>query len=424
MSVRQYIGARYVPIFYSGSNGSAWDSGVQYDPLVIVSYLNNYYTSKKTVPSTVGAPNLNPDYWANIGLLSNIESRVNTLESEMDAAQTDIENLEEVTDRLDNRKFIFISDSYGNFPSTENNWITSLVSQYGLTSSDYYKNAVNGAGFFVEGSNSFLTALQNVSVAHPEEITDVVVAGGANDAGNVYQNYTTLRTNIDAFVSYAKTTYPNATVWIGYLANVVIGGRLSDGYSYFSQQAVMNYYKDTPGAVYLTGVEQVMHRQSWYDEGVHPDATAAAAIARAVMQCLIGAGCEYNWYPTDIVVTPIADVTVTGTGGIVGRADLYGSIVRVKIPLLEFSCQNGLSLTSNTWTKVGTYTCLSLFANDEVYTNAIAQVMVSGTAGVHNQPFNVMFKQGELFLKPLYIDGGSYPTQAFTGISTRAFCNF
>ena len=65
---RQYVGARYVPKFFENVNGSwEWAQGFQYEPLTIVRYGDNSYTSKKMVPDTVGSPNLNPEYWANTG---------------------------------------------------------------------------------------------------------------------------------------------------------------------------------------------------------------------------------------------------------------------------------------------------------------------------------------------------------------------
>ena len=67
--VRQYIGARYVPVFYENSSGTAeWRSGVMYDPLTIVTWNGNSYTSKKPVPAEIGDPSNNPTYWVATGL--------------------------------------------------------------------------------------------------------------------------------------------------------------------------------------------------------------------------------------------------------------------------------------------------------------------------------------------------------------------
>ena len=62
--VRQYVGARYVPKF---ADPTAWASGTSYEAMTIVTYNNSSYTSKITVPATVGNPADNPDYWALTG---------------------------------------------------------------------------------------------------------------------------------------------------------------------------------------------------------------------------------------------------------------------------------------------------------------------------------------------------------------------
>lgn len=48
MSVRQYIGARYVPLYIG-----AWDKTLAYEPLSVVSYQGNSYTSRQAVPPNV-----------------------------------------------------------------------------------------------------------------------------------------------------------------------------------------------------------------------------------------------------------------------------------------------------------------------------------------------------------------------------------
>lgn len=59
-----YIGARYVPKF-SDTPGSEWDNSIQYEPLTIVLYQGNSYTSKTFVP--VGVDINNATYWAETG---------------------------------------------------------------------------------------------------------------------------------------------------------------------------------------------------------------------------------------------------------------------------------------------------------------------------------------------------------------------
>lgn len=66
MAVRQYIGARYVPIFGRPEEQSIeWDNTGTYEPLTVVLYQGNSYTSRQFVP--VGIDITNEDYWAETG---------------------------------------------------------------------------------------------------------------------------------------------------------------------------------------------------------------------------------------------------------------------------------------------------------------------------------------------------------------------
>lgn len=92
MATRQYIGSRYVPKFYEGSTGNQWDSGVGYEALTVVTYLNNSYTSKKTVPAGVGNPADNPEYWVCTGNYNGqIEELYNILGVKADKSYVDTE---------------------------------------------------------------------------------------------------------------------------------------------------------------------------------------------------------------------------------------------------------------------------------------------------------------------------------------------
>lgn len=62
MSVREYIGARYVPLF---ADPYQWDRNKTYEPLTIVYNEGNSYTSRQYVPS--GIDIINEAYWALTG---------------------------------------------------------------------------------------------------------------------------------------------------------------------------------------------------------------------------------------------------------------------------------------------------------------------------------------------------------------------
>lgn len=90
MPTRQYIGARYVPKIFEYNGSNEWISGIAYDPLTIVTYLNNSYTSKKPVPSSIGNPANNSEYWANTG---NYNAQVEAYREDVVSFKNEIEEM-------------------------------------------------------------------------------------------------------------------------------------------------------------------------------------------------------------------------------------------------------------------------------------------------------------------------------------------
>ena len=84
MVTRQYKGARYVPIF-----DGDWDNTKDYDPLVIVSYQGNSYTSRTFVPH--GTAITNETYWA---LTGNYNAQVEAYRQEVLALTDYIDNID------------------------------------------------------------------------------------------------------------------------------------------------------------------------------------------------------------------------------------------------------------------------------------------------------------------------------------------
>ena len=74
MTVTQYIGSRYVPIF---ANPIDWDSTREYEPLTIVSNKGNSYTSRQAVPKGIDISD--EKYWA---LTGNYNSQVESYRQE------------------------------------------------------------------------------------------------------------------------------------------------------------------------------------------------------------------------------------------------------------------------------------------------------------------------------------------------------
>ena len=87
MPVRQYIGARYVPLLgRKGETSILWDNTAPYEPLTVVLYQGNSYTSRQYVPA--GIDIMNTDFWA---LTGNYNAQVEQYRQEVQGFAQDIE---------------------------------------------------------------------------------------------------------------------------------------------------------------------------------------------------------------------------------------------------------------------------------------------------------------------------------------------
>lgn len=236
MSVRQYVGARYVPKFYQNtqnSNSSEWETNHAYEAMTIVTYNNSSYTSKIPVPIGVGNPAQNPTYWANTG---NYNSQVDLYRQET----------EQISNKIDNlaipRNFVLIGDSFSSGIDGNNN--TSVVSGGGWK--QRFKNMVSSysnvyfedystkgiAGF--SSTYKFIEQLKNVENGLTElqknSITDIVVLGGTNEN----QSQAVIESDIKAFCEYCHTHFRSAIIKIGVLTSQTYNAEHTDYYKAYS----------------------------------------------------------------------------------------------------------------------------------------------------------------------------------------------
>ena len=243
MATRQYIGARYVPKFYDYNGSPNWRAGVEYENLTIVTRNGNSYTSKKPVPSSIGEPENNPEYWVSTGMYNEqveayrqltqaVASRVEEVatESAQDVAdeasareQADTALGDRITENAETiekartvseKYYILLGDSY----NAENHysWGQTFISRNNLTEGvNVWNLAMPGAGFGTGDSNNFYLGLQNIKAnmtdAQAENITDVVIQGGANDWNSTEGNVSVGISNCE---NYVKQNFPHAKMYI------------------------------------------------------------------------------------------------------------------------------------------------------------------------------------------------------------------
>lgn len=91
MSVREYVGARYVPLF---ADPIDWDATSTYEPLTVVLYQGNSYTSRQYVPSNIDISNTT--YWAQTGnynaQIEQYRTEVQNFDSRITSAARDASN--------------------------------------------------------------------------------------------------------------------------------------------------------------------------------------------------------------------------------------------------------------------------------------------------------------------------------------------
>lgn len=91
MAVKEYIGARYVPLIYG-----QWDSSVEYEPLTVVTNIGSSYTSRCKVPA--GTDLSDETYWA---LTSDYNAQLAYYRAEVVALSEALEELEERVSALE-----------------------------------------------------------------------------------------------------------------------------------------------------------------------------------------------------------------------------------------------------------------------------------------------------------------------------------
>lgn len=104
---RQYIGQRYVPIFGRKDEESiAWDNTKPYEPLTIVLYQGNSYTSRQFVPADVDISN--QTYWANTG---NYNAQIEAYRLEVTQYAEHVADLERQLEALEELNYVTLPDT-------------------------------------------------------------------------------------------------------------------------------------------------------------------------------------------------------------------------------------------------------------------------------------------------------------------------
>lgn len=211
LGVREYIGARYVPVM---ANPIEWDNGREYEPLTIVIHEGNSYTSMQTVPTGIDISNTS--FWALTGnynaqveqyrqdvdmlseklagfdnkfenintQLTTINNNIETIDSEVASSQADIMTLESIT-LLKDKTAVFLGDSitYGQDNSSttgrvETTWPQAMANLLKFTATNVAVGGATAANYDPAPSTA-LEQAQAITTAYDY----VFMMFGTNDYG-------------------------------------------------------------------------------------------------------------------------------------------------------------------------------------------------------------------------------------------------
>lgn len=299
--VRQYIGARYVPKFFENPNNTAeWLPNTQYEPLTIVTYGINTYTSKKPVPASVGDPANNPEYWV---ATANFNSFINELQDQINDINNDVEGIQETLDIVDNRTkkiALYIGNSYvSGYGSTGGtNGIYELTKHL---FDDSYKYTAGGLGFvaYTDHANTFLTllnsAISNLTAEQKNEITHVIFVSAIGDTRALHEGSTKadFTAAISAACTAVRSNFSHARSYV-YFADAIARDNISEaGSTFVDEYKIHDIFKENAESCRYTylgwGGWNCTHAATYnHTDGYHPNDMGYKYLSEFLINSLYG----------------------------------------------------------------------------------------------------------------------------------------
>ena len=280
--VRQYVGARYVPVF---ANPLEWSDTREYEPLTIVSYQGNSYTSMQYVPTSISIADT--AYWA---LTGNFNAQVEAYRAEVRAFDDRINAnaaainanaaaiAQEKTDRTTNVMLAF-GDSYG-VDTISQGPVWCEITANKLQVTELHNYCVGGATFNTTKEKNFFVQVDKAisEIKNPEYVKYVGIVGGTNDGSNSI---------VDAIVSLVakiNSAFPNAVIGIG------LNASKQDILSYGAKQkriAALNLNGNFATPVFIDSVVYTqLANGCMMGDNIHPTAKGSNRIG-TLMTCVL-----------------------------------------------------------------------------------------------------------------------------------------
>ena len=301
--VRQYVGARYVPVF---ANPLEWSDTREYDPLTIVTYQGNSYTSMQYVPTSISIADT--AYWA---LTGNFNAQVEAYRAEVRAFDDRIKAnaaaikanaaainanatainanatainanaaaiAQENTYRTTNVMLAF-GDSFG-VDTISQGPVWCEITANKLQATELHNYCVGGATFNTTKEKNFFVQVDKAisEIKNPEYVKYVGIVGGTNDGSN------SITDAIVSLVAKINSAFPNAVIGIG------LNASKQDILSYGAKQkriAALNLNGNFETPVFIDSVVYTqLANGCMMDDNIHPTAKGSNRIG-TLMTCVL-----------------------------------------------------------------------------------------------------------------------------------------
>lgn len=356
-----YVGARYVPVF---AEPMEWSANSQYEPLTIVTYNGNSYTSKTFPP--VGTVPTNDTYWAQTG---NYDAQIEQYRQETQAVKEELDNIQADVSAIQNNKKIFpnvaitIADSYGTEYTKDGRGVTpwtellpTLLPDFTFLGNFSQSGAGLGAGTDGDIYTSFTTLANNavagISANLRPTVTHIICSGGSNDIR--YDN-TLIRQGLNRFVLALRAGFPNAQIWF-FCPNVILTGTAS--WNTLTGRVYPVYTQAMPlyGISLVTDVWKCIYSGYFLASDLsHPNTSGQEAISRTIATYLVGGELMMREYERHVFA-----------GDISGTSWISKEGINLEITSSQINFSSPITL-NNSWVKIGE--CEEAFTFDLNYKN-------------------------------------------------------
>lgn len=184
MATTEYIGARYVPIFFTNpvTGTTEWTDTVPFEPLTIVTYNGYSYTSRRFVP--VGTAITNNAYWA---LTGNFNGQVAVYVAEVEALAEEVAGMAEDVDAIPETIADALTEALTDYATKEyvDDAIAAIDVPTGLPADSRYLPGLAGRYVVAMGDSLIRGNVLPYASAWPARIT---AAYGGSDTNTLISN--------------------------------------------------------------------------------------------------------------------------------------------------------------------------------------------------------------------------------------------